>query len=185
MTTDEIREHEHEYHREHRGSARSWMMGFVVGGLSGLAASLLWAPQSGRETRELVRYKATQLRQAAEQTAQETMEKVEQLTDEAKDKVGTMRQKGMEYVEEQKTRVGRVANAVTEAAKDTWDEAAAAANQPKPTPMGSTTGSTAGNQPKPTPTPVGTPATGSTPMTSTSTPSTPRPTTPRSGSSTS
>src|SRR4051812_26630961 len=100
MTTDEIREHEHEYHREHHGSARSWMMGFVVGGLSGLAASLLFAPQSGRETRELVRYKATQLRQAAEQTAQETKEKVEQLTDDAKDKVGTIRQKGMEYVDE-------------------------------------------------------------------------------------
>ena len=97
-------------------------MGFVVGGLAGLGVSLLMAPQSGRETRELVRYKATQLRQAAEQTAQETKEKVEQLSDEAKTQVDTMRQKGMEYVEEQKQRVNRVASAVTEAAKESWAE---------------------------------------------------------------
>ena len=122
--THEEHTHEHDVHDEHHhhGSMRSWMTGFVMGGLAGLAASLLMAPQSGRETRELVRYKATQLRQAAEQTAQETKERVAQISDEAKTQVDTLRQKGMEYVDEQKSRVNRVANAVTEAAKQSWDE---------------------------------------------------------------
>jgi|GEM_PF-210799 len=119
MSHTEVEEHEHNHHH---GSARSWLAGFVIGGLAGLAASLLIAPQSGRETRELVRYKATQLRQAAEQTAHETKERVEQLSDEAKAQVDTMRQKGMDYVEEQKHRVNRVATAVTEAAKESWAE---------------------------------------------------------------
>ncbi len=119
MSHDE--EHDHEHHHQH-GSAGSWLTGFVVGGLAGLAVSLLMAPQSGRETRELVRYKATQLRQAAEQTAQETKERVEQLSDEAKTQVETMRQKSMDYVEEQKHRVNRVATAVTEAAKESWTD---------------------------------------------------------------
>lgn len=113
---------EYEVEHRHRGSGRSWITGFFIGGLAGLAVSLLVAPQSGRETRELVRYKATQLRQAAEQTAQETKAKVEELTDEAKDQVQTMRQKGMDYVDETKQRVTRVAGAVKDAAKESWEQ---------------------------------------------------------------
>lgn len=122
MTHDE-HTHEHDAHDEHahHGSTRSWLTGFVIGSLAGLAASLLIAPQSGRETRELVRYKATQLRQAAEQTAQETKERVEQLSDEAKTQVDTLRQKGMEYMDDTKNRVNRVATAVTQAAKESWE----------------------------------------------------------------
>ena len=132
MTHDED-DHEHaEHHRG--GSFRSWVTGFVVGGLAGLAASLLMAPQSGRETREQLRYKATQLRQAAEQTAQETKEKVGQLSDEAKTQVDTLRQKGMEYVDETKSRVNRVATAVTQAAKESWEEGTNGSHTPAMTP---------------------------------------------------
>jgi gas vesicle protein len=125
MTHDD--EHDHDYdehehhHHHHHGSTRSWLTGFVIGGLAGLAVSLLYAPQAGRDTRELVRYKATQLRQAAEQTAQETKERVDQMTDEAKDQVRTMRQRSMDYVDETKDRVKNVANAVTQAAKESWE----------------------------------------------------------------
>jgi gas vesicle protein len=117
---DELEHMEHEHHHHH-GSTRSWITGFLIGGLAGLGASLLFAPQSGRDTRELVRYKATQLRQAAEQTAQDTKERVEQLSDEAKDQVQSMRRKGMDYVDDTKQRVTRVANAVTQAAKENWE----------------------------------------------------------------
>lgn len=130
---------EHDHAEHHRGgNFGSWVAGFVVGGLAGLAASLLMAPQSGRETRELVRYKATQLRQAAEQTAQETKEKVGQLSDEAKTQVDTLRQKGMEYVDETKSRVNRVATAVTQAAKESWEEGTNGSHTPPMTPPATT-----------------------------------------------
>lgn len=129
--THEEHIHDQDEHRHH-GSVRSWVSGFVIGGLAGLAASLLMAPQSGRETRELVRYKATQLRQAAEQTAQETKERVEQISDEAKTQVDTLRQKGLEYVDETKNRVTRVANAVTQAAKESWEDAPNGTHTPTP-----------------------------------------------------
>jgi gas vesicle protein len=87
-----------------------------------MAASLLVAPQSGKQTREMLRYQATQLRMTAEQKAEEARERAAQLKDEARDQVRTATQRGKDYVEEQKDRVTRVAQAVTETAKQTWQE---------------------------------------------------------------
>ena len=40
----------------------AFLVGFVVGGLTGAAVSLLFAPQSGEETRAILRDKAVELR---------------------------------------------------------------------------------------------------------------------------
>src|SRR5687767_11507026 len=90
--------HRHERRHRHYGK---WLKGFLYGGVAGVVASLLVAPQSGRETRELLRYKTVQLKQMAEQKAEEAKERAAQLKEEAQTQVRTVSQKSKEYVEEQ------------------------------------------------------------------------------------
>jgi gas vesicle protein len=116
----EHHEDHHEYEAKHMGGGGRWLKGLLLGAAVGLGASLLIAPQSGRQTRELLRYKGVQLRQMAEQKARETREKAEQLSGDARLQMQTMRQRSREYVDEQKDRVTRVASAVTQAAKENW-----------------------------------------------------------------
>jgi gas vesicle protein len=112
-------EHEERHHRRGR-SPLQWFRGFLVGSTTGLLLSLLVAPQSGRETREYLRYKSHQLKQTAEQTVEEAREKAEHLSQDARLQMQTLQQRGRNYVEEQKDRVNRVAAAV----KETWKEEA-------------------------------------------------------------
>jgi gas vesicle protein len=60
----------------------AFLMGFVVGGLTGAAISLLMAPQSGRDTRELIRDKAIVLRDRASETADEAFTRAEEMAQE-------------------------------------------------------------------------------------------------------
>jgi gas vesicle protein len=73
----------------------AFLAGFLLGGLVGAGAALFLAPQSGEETREMVRERgielksraeetATQLRSKAEVAFQEGRERVEEIIDTAK-----------------------------------------------------------------------------------------------------
>ncbi len=58
----------------------SFLVGFVVGGLIGGTLALLFAPQSGEETRAAIRDKSIELKeQAAEQVAQVRAKAQEQI----------------------------------------------------------------------------------------------------------
>jgi gas vesicle protein len=59
-----------------RNDLGAFLIGFVVGGLTGAAVSLLMAPQSGDDTREFLRERAIELRDKASETAQVTAEQV-------------------------------------------------------------------------------------------------------------
>jgi len=63
-----------------------FMAGFLVGALVGAAAALLLAPQSGEETRTLIREKGIELGQRAEDLSAEARRKAEDLQVQAKDK---------------------------------------------------------------------------------------------------
>ena len=47
------------------GMGAGWLMGFVAGAAIGIGAGLLFAPKTGRETREILRTKAMQVKEAA------------------------------------------------------------------------------------------------------------------------
>jgi gas vesicle protein len=62
----------------------AFLVGFIVGGLTGAVVSLLFAPQSGEETRALIKDKGIELRDKASVTAEEAMARAEAAAAEAR-----------------------------------------------------------------------------------------------------
>ena len=62
----------------------AFLVGFIVGGLSGAVVALLFAPQSGEETRALIKDKSIELRDKAQQTAEEALARAEATAQEAR-----------------------------------------------------------------------------------------------------
>ena len=55
----------------------AFLVGFIVGGLTGAVVSLLMAPQTGEETRAIIKDKSIELRDRAQTTAEEALAKAE------------------------------------------------------------------------------------------------------------
>src|SRR5512147_2610281 len=55
----------------------AFLVGFIVGGLSGAIVALLFAPQSGEETRAFINDKSIELRDKAQMTAKEALARAE------------------------------------------------------------------------------------------------------------
>lgn len=122
----------------------AYLAGFVIGGLVGAAIALLLAPQSGEQTRTLIKEKSIELKEKAAETAeeargraeeaiQETRTRAEELAQLTKERAAELRQRGQVVLEEQKARIesaidaGKKATARSreEPASDTTEEAPA------------------------------------------------------------
>lgn len=79
---------------------------FLLGGLLGSAVALLMAPQSGEETRELIRGKGLELRDQAidnvEDTRRQAERTYENVTQKTKDRATKLKKVGEKMVEDQK-----------------------------------------------------------------------------------
>ena len=62
----------------------AFLVGFMVVGLTGAVVSLLFAPQSGEETRALIKDKSIELRDKASVTAEQALERAEAAAAEAR-----------------------------------------------------------------------------------------------------
>lgn len=62
----------------------AFLVGFIVGGLTGAVVALLFAPQSGEETRALIKDKSIELRDKAQITAEEAYARAEAAAKEAR-----------------------------------------------------------------------------------------------------
>jgi gas vesicle protein len=62
----------------------AFLVGFIIGGLSGAVVALLFAPQTGEETRALIKDKSIELRDRAQQTAEEALARAEATAQEAR-----------------------------------------------------------------------------------------------------
>jgi len=62
----------------------AFLIGFIVGGVAGAVAALLLAPQSGEETRMLIRDKSIELRDKAAQQAEMVASRAGEVATEAR-----------------------------------------------------------------------------------------------------
>ena len=94
----------------------AFLAGFVIGGLVGAASALLLAPQSGEETRTIIRDKSIELKEKATDTTAEARTRAEaalkeaqarydEVTRQAKAKTEELLQRGQVILEEQKSKI--------------------------------------------------------------------------------
>lgn len=99
----------------------AFLVGFIVGGLTGAVAALLLAPQSGEETRTIIKERAIELKDKAseslgevysqaEAAANEAVRKAEALLAQAKQTAAELQEKGAVVLEEQKARLSKTAS---------------------------------------------------------------------------
>ncbi len=108
-----------------RDNFGAFIVGFLVGGLTGAIIALLYAPQSGEETRTVIKEKAIELKDKtaegledaydkAEVAATEALEKAKALAKTAKDKTKDLTARGAVVLEEQKAKIKKVAGKAEE-----------------------------------------------------------------------
>jgi gas vesicle protein len=102
----------------------AFVSGFFIGGLIGAAVALLMAPQSGEETRTMIRDKSIELRDQVESTAEEARKRAEDLANEARTRAEQLQERGQVILEEQKTRIEEAVESGKKAAKKKGSEAA-------------------------------------------------------------
>jgi len=78
----------------------SFLIGFVVGGVAGAVAALLLAPQSGEETRTLIKDKSIELRDQAALQAEAISVKAEKVAND-------VQARGKEFVDSAKKAVAK------------------------------------------------------------------------------
>lgn len=66
-------------------AADDCMKGLIIGGLIGAALGILYAPKSGKETREEISHSAEELLKKTKAQYEEICEKIEQLADQEKE----------------------------------------------------------------------------------------------------
>jgi gas vesicle protein len=91
------------------------LAGLVIGGLAGAVTMLLFAPQSGKETRTQIQEKGVELRDRTSQMVEETMDQVRlnarKITVDGREKLKELKQQGREIAVEQLNRVAEAAEA--------------------------------------------------------------------------
>jgi len=90
---------------EKNGDFGAFLAGFLIGGLVGASAALLLAPQSGDETRTLIRDKGIELYDQVEQSVRETYDKAGKLAEDAMARTDDLQRRGRVILEEQKEAV--------------------------------------------------------------------------------
>ncbi len=96
----------------------AFVSGFFVGGLIGAAVALLLAPQSGEETRVMIRDKGIELKDQVETTAGDARVRAEQLAQDARERASEAQQRGQVVLEQQKSRIEEAIEAGKKAAQD-------------------------------------------------------------------
>ena len=84
----------------------SFLVGLLVGGLAGVVATLLLAPQSGKKTRAQIRHTSTEVRdqtvKSVEGVVAQARGKARQITDDVHEQAGELIQRGQDVFDEQR-----------------------------------------------------------------------------------
>ena len=101
-----------------RGSGSAIVLSFILGGITGAALALLYAPRPGNETREMLNEK---LREGAER-GKTLKEKAKVKSREFMDEAGEYVERGREAVEDRKGRLSAAFDAGRQAYRDEKDK---------------------------------------------------------------
>ena len=92
--------------QQNNGNAGSFVTGFVVGSLAAAAATLLFAPQSGKQTRDQLLQTGIDLSndviESANTAAAEARKQGQKFSADVQEKVGDLRKRGQEMLKEQR-----------------------------------------------------------------------------------
>jgi gas vesicle protein len=127
----------------------SYLSGFIIGGLVGAVAALLLAPQTGEETRTIIKDKSIDLKdktyatieetyQKAESAALDARKKADELAEVARAKAVELKSKGQLVIDEQKIRLDSVVEAVKKPKTKTTKKKKADSNSTTSAPTDST-----------------------------------------------
>jgi gas vesicle protein len=118
-----------------RDEFAAFFMGFIFGGITGAVVALLFAPQSGEETRALIRDKSIELRDRAQQTAEEALARAEAAAAEARaqadDLARQLRERGQQVVEDVRERGKSAMEAVRKSAPEDSEPLGPGAGRPR------------------------------------------------------
>lgn len=106
----------HDYEQDMSSSRVSGLaVGLLIGALAGAAAMLLYAPQSGANTRKLLKRKAEELVDTVGESYDETVEMARErgkkVSSDVRSRLEDAQQAGQDMLEEQKDRVKEVVEA--------------------------------------------------------------------------
>lgn len=88
-----------------RSGGGEFIAGFLVGALVGAAAAMLFAPQSGEETRVVIRDKGIELKDRAEELSEEARRRAEEVQGQAKTRAQELSMQAKGKAKEIQTRV--------------------------------------------------------------------------------
>ena len=102
------------YDREIGSTAKyvwSFLLGLLLGGVTGALAMLLLAPQSGKETRGQIRQQGIELRDQTVKSVEGAMTqargKARQITDDVREQAGELQQRGQDLLADQRGHLSR------------------------------------------------------------------------------
>lgn len=100
----------------------TWISGFLIGGAIGIGAALLSAPQSGEETRDMLREKSMQLKEQALSTYEDQRSRAENMindvSSQVKDRTSKLKDVGQDILEDQRSVLERGAKRAKQVIKD-------------------------------------------------------------------
>jgi len=97
----------------------AFLVGFIVGGLAGAAAALLLAPQSGEETRAIIKERSIELRDKAGAEAEEAWKRAEAIAIDARQRADDLARQAMAQGEEISLKARERGKEFMESAKET------------------------------------------------------------------
>lgn len=86
-----------------RNDFSAFLIGFIVGGVTGAVSALLLAPRSGEETRTYLKEKAIEISDKTAQTVEESYKKAEAAAEEARKRFDELAKATKERAEELQT----------------------------------------------------------------------------------